>query len=276
MRKTTLLVCGAALAALTLTACNSGDSSSAPAASGGGSSAAAKPGKTGFDSLKALSDAVTEKSDGAKSTHVTFKGDMAGQKITGEGDYNFAGENTSMQMTMTMSMGEITMRFVDNVVYMKMPQPLQPGKPWLKIDLADKSNPMAKAMGGSLDSMKNNDPREIVKQLVDAGEIKSVKEEEIDGKQTTHYKLVVDPSKLKGGGLGMDEKSVAALEKAGIKEMPMDIWVDGDNLPVRFVTEIPAMAGGPAGKVQADYSDWGKGVTVEAPPAAEVAELPAS
>lgn len=274
MRKTTLLVCGAALAALTLTACSSG-STPTTGASGSSTTTEAKPTKSGFDSLKALSDAVTEKSDGAKSAHVTFKGEAAGQKLDGEGDFNFAGDKTTMQMTMTTPEGEITLRFLDNVIYMKMPQPLQPGKPWLKVDLADKNNPMAKAMEGSLDSMKNADPRQTLKQLADAGEIKSVKQEELDGKQTTHYKIVVDTSKLKGSALGMDEKSIAAMEKAGIKEMPMEIWVDEENLPVRFITEIPGK-GAESGKVQADYSDWGKAVTVEAPPAAEVAEMPGS
>ncbi|MGH3858732.1 hypothetical protein [Actinokineospora sp.] len=274
MRKKTLLVCGAALAALTLTACNSG-STPTTGASGASTTTEAKPTKSGFDSLKALSDAVTEKSDGAKSAHVTFKGEAGGQKLAGEGDFNFAGEKTAMQMTMGTPEGEITIRFLDNVIYVKMPQPLQPGKAWLKVDLADKSNPMAKAMGGSLDSMKNTDPRQTLKQLAEAGEIKSVEEVELDGKSTTHYKILVDTSKLKGSGLGMDEQSIAAMEKAGIKEMPMEVWIDEDNLPVRFVTEIPG-ASGMGGKVQADYSDWGKGVTVEAPPAAEIAEMPGS
>ncbi|SDH56550.1 hypothetical protein SAMN05192558_11178 [Actinokineospora alba] len=275
MRKKTLLVCGAAIAALTLTACNSGDSSSAPAGSGGTTTAAAKPTKSGFDSLKALSDAVTEKSDGEKSAHFTFKGEAGGQKLEGEGDFNFAGEKTAMQMTMSTPEGDITMRFLDNVIYMKMPQPLQPGKPWLKVDLADKNNPMVKAMGGSVDSMKNADPRQTLKQLADAGEIKSSEEVELDGKPTTHYKILVDTSKLKGSGLGMDEQSIAAMEKAGIKEMPVEVWVDEENLPVRFVVDVPGK-GAASSKVQADYTDWGKAVKVEAPPAAEVAEMPGS
>ncbi|MBC6448369.1 hypothetical protein [Actinokineospora xionganensis] len=273
MRKTTLLVCGAALAALTLTACNSATPSTGT--SGAGTSTEAKPTKSGFDSLKALSDAVTEKSDGEKSAHFKFTGEAGGQKLEGEGDFNFAGEKTAMQMTMSTPEGDITMRFLDNVIYMKMPQPLEPGKPWLKIDLADKDNPMVKAMGGSVDSMKNADPRQTLKQLADAGEIKSSEEVELDGKSTTHYKILVDTSKLKGSGLGMDEQSIAAMEKAGIKEMPVEVWVDEENLPVRFVVDVPGK-GGASSKVQADYSDWGKAVKVEAPPAAEVAEMPGS
>ncbi|HVK22415.1 MAG TPA: hypothetical protein VM677_13745 [Actinokineospora sp.] len=275
MRKTTLLVCGAALAALTLTAC-SGSSNSTTT---GGTSAAAdaKPGKgAGFDSLKALSDAVTEKSSGAKSAHMVFSGEVAGQKMTGEGDFNFAGEQTAMQMTMGTPEGEISMRLVDNAFYIKMPQELQPGKPWLKLDLNDKSNPMAAALGSSLSSAKNTDPTETLKQLAKSGEIKSIKDEEIDGKPVKHYEIVVDTTKLKDSDLGIDETAAKELEKAGIKEMPVDVWVNEENLPVRYVMDIPTAAGAGSGKIQADYSDWGKGVEVKAPDASEVAELPGS
>ncbi|CRK59696.1 Putative lipoprotein SCO4651 precursor [Alloactinosynnema sp. L-07] len=275
MRKTTLLVCGAALAALTLTACSSGTSTT----STGGTSAAAenKPGKAaGFDSLKALSDAVAEKSDGAKSAHVVFTGEAAGEKIKGEGDFNFAGEKTAMQMTMATGEGEISMRFVDNIIYIKTPQEIQPGKPWLKLDLNDKDNPLAKMMGSSLSSMKNTDPSQTLKQLADSGQIKSVKDEEIDGKPVKHYSIIVDTAKLKDAQLGMDEAGIKALEKSGVKEMPVDVWINEENLPVRFVIDIPTAAGAGAGKVQADYSNWGKGVEVKAPDAAEVAELPGS
>ncbi|WP_436492060.1 hypothetical protein [Actinokineospora sp. HUAS TT18] len=273
MRKM-LLVSGAALMALTMTACSGSSSTSTGGTTPASESKAS--GKAGFDSLKALSDAVTEKSDGAKSAHVVFTGEAAGEKIKGEGDFNFAGADTAMQMTMGTAEGDIEMRFVANVIYIKTPQELQPGKPWLKLDLNDKDNPLAKMLGSSMSSMKNTDPTQTLKQLAESGQIKSVKDEEIDGKAVKHYEIVVDTTKLKGAELGMDESAIKELEKAGVKEMPVDVWINEENLPVRFVIDVPTAAGAGAGKVQADYSDWGKGVEVKAPDASEVAELPGS
>jgi hypothetical protein len=276
MRKTTLLVCGAALAAVTLTACSGTPSTSTPSGAGSTSAAAeTKSGKGTFDSLRALSDAVTEKSDNAKSSHVTFSGTVAGTKIDGEGDLNFNGDSVSMQMTMSVAEagGEVTLRLIDKIMYMKMPAPMQPGKPWLKLDLSDPNNPLAAGLGGALDSAKGSDPRETLKQLAEAGEIKSVKDDEIDGKATKHYTLVVDVTKMaKDNGLGVDETTIKEMGKTGMKELPVEVWIDEDSLPVRLVMDIPA--GKESGKIQTDYSDWGKAVKVEAPPAAEVMEFP--
>ncbi|SDD21915.1 LolA-like protein [Actinokineospora iranica] len=268
--KTKLLV-GVAAAALTLSAC-SGDPASTPSSTGGKSTEASAAAKTGFESLKMLSDAVGKKSESAKSAHMKFTGDMGGQSLTGEGDFSFGAE-TAMQMTMTMPGGEMTMLFVDNVIYFKSPRELEPGKPWVKMDL-NGDNPMAKTVGGSLDSIKQVDPSKMLEQLADAGEITSTKEETIDGKETTHYSITVDVAKLGNQGLGMDKAAIAELEKSGVKTLPVEAWVDGDDLPVRFVTEVPAA--GQKVKIQADYSDWGKTVDITAPPASQVAELPGS
>ncbi|MGQ0840095.1 hypothetical protein [Actinokineospora sp.] len=265
MRSTKLLVCGAALAAVTLTACTSADNS---APTGGGTNTEAKAGgQAGFDSLKSLSDAVAQKSNSAKSAHMTFTGGVGGETLEGQGDFSFAGEDTAMRMTMATPQGEITVLFVDNALYLKTGQELEPGKPWLKLDLGG-TNPL----GNSFDSVKDTDPRKMLAQLTESGEIKSVKADQIDGKATTHYSIVVDVAKLKDKDLGMDKAAIAELQKSGVKTIPIEVWVDGDSLPVRFITEVPAA--GQNAKIQADYSDWGKAVEIKAPPAAEVAEFP--
>ncbi len=267
----TKLIAAVAAAAFALSACN-GASTGSPAATGPATTApdASSAGKQAFDSLKSLSDAVAEKSSGAKSAHVTFTGDAGGQSIKGEGDFSF-GADTAMRMTVDSPEGAMTVLFVGETIYIKTPQELQPGKAWLKIDLSS-DNPLTKSLGGSLDSIKETDPSKALAQLAGAGEITATEKETLDGAETTHYSITVDVAKLDGGAMGMDPTAVAELEKAGVKELPVEIWVDGDNLPVRFVTEVPA--GGAKAKVQADYSDWGKAVDITAPPAAEVAELP--
>lgn len=271
MRKTKLLVSGVALATLVLAGCNSTATTGTP--QGGSNTTTQASGKAAFDSLRALSEAVDKQSASAQSAHVTFTGTAGAESFKGEGDFNFAGDKTAMQMTMDTPEGAVTILLVDDTIFVKTPQEVEPGKTWIRVDLTG-DNPIAKAMGGSLDQVKNSDPRETLKQLAESGQIKSVKEEELEGKKTSHYSIEVDVAKLQDKALGMDTAAIAELEKSGVKTIPVELWVNEENLPVRFVTEIPAA--GQKAKVQADYSDWGKKVEITAPPAAEVAELPGS
>ncbi|GLZ38462.1 hypothetical protein [Actinokineospora sp. NBRC 105648] len=274
----TKLLTAVAVTALSLTACN-GSSTSAPSTSaptssapGTGTADATDAGQSGFDTLKSLAEAVKQKSTNSKAVHVKFTGSAGGAELNGDGDLSF-GAQTAMQMSMVTPEGTITTRFVDNAIYVKTPQPLQPGKPWLKLDLSG-DNPLAKTLNGSLDSLKNADPSKSLGQLVTAGKITAVKPEQIDGRQATHYSITVDVTKIKAADLGLDSEAVAQLEQSGVKTYPVEVWVNSDDLPIRYITEIPAA--GTTAKIQADYTNWGKAVDVSAPPAAEVATLPGS
>ncbi|WP_253885500.1 hypothetical protein [Actinokineospora diospyrosa] len=269
MGKSRLLVAVTAVATLSLTACDS----ASPQATGGTVAAAPGQGKSAFDTLRGLTDAVKAKSTTAKSAHFTFIGSAAGQEFKGEGDYTF-GTTPGMQMTIDTPEGAVSMRLVDPIVYIKTPQELEPGKPWLKLDLNDKDNPLAATLGKSLESARQTDPTKTLEQLADVSEITGVKDEEVNGQKTTRYSLTVDVAKLKGkaAGMGMDPDSIAEIEKAGVKSVPADVWVNADSLPVRYVMEFPVKS--EKVKIQADYSDWGKAVDITAPPADQVAEFP--
>ncbi|EWC58185.1 putative lipoprotein precursor [Actinokineospora spheciospongiae] len=268
MGKTRLMVAGALLATLTLTACNAKESGTATPA--GASSSDTKQGSTGFDSLKSLAAAVKDKSTNAKSAHVTMTGSAGGQTIDGEGDFSFAGADTAMQMTMSTPGGDMTMVFVDKAIYMKMPTELTPGKPWVKFS-AGGDDPLSQMLGDSLDSMTGADPREALAKMVDAGEVTKTEKAELNGEQTTHYSITVDVAKLTAES-GYDEETRKQMQAAGIKELPMEVWVNGDDLPVRMITSVPVEGAGEV-KMQADYTDWGKGVTIEAPDPSQVGTL---
>lgn len=268
MRKTRLMVAGALLATLTLTACNAKESGTATPA--GAASSDTKPGATGFDSLKSLADAVKDKSTSAKSAHVTMTGSAGPQAINGEGDFSFAGADTAMQMTMSTPQGDMTMVFADKTFYMKLPTELTPGKPWIKIAPGG-DDPMSQALGDSLDSITASDPREALAKIVDAGKISKSEKVELNGEQTTHYSIVVDVAKLTAES-GYDDATRKQMEAAGIKELPMEIWVNGDDLPVRVITTVPVEGAGEV-KTQADYTDWGKAVDIQAPDPSQVGTL---
>ncbi|RLK61093.1 hypothetical protein [Actinokineospora cianjurensis] len=269
--KSRLLAAVAVAAALTLTGCGGGTAQS-------GDNAASQPNgeakKSAFDTLRGLTDAVKAKSSSVKSAHFTLTGDLAGQSMTGEGDFTFGG-TANMQMSMKTREGHVSLRLLDSVMYIKTPAEIEPGKSWLKFDLNDKDNPLVAMLGKSLDSARQADPTATLERIADVSEITAVKTEEVNGQSTTRYTLAVDVTKLgmKASELGMDEAAVAQLGTAGVKSFPADIWINGDDLPVRYAMEIPLS--GKKVTMKADYTDWGKPVEIVAPPADEVAELPA-
>lgn len=283
MGKTKLLVAGLAVAGMALAGCG-GKTAGVPGTAGGDTgtpttTAGGDAGTGAFDSIKALSDAVSEKSTSAQSAKVSMKTKAAGQNIDAEGAFKFAGEDTAMQMTMSMpGLGEMEMRLVDGIFYMKMPAELTGGnaaKPWIKIDPNDPSNPLAQQMDGAMGTVEKADPRKMLEQLAQSGTIKDVKADSINGEDAKKYTIEVELAKLgEDNNLGIDPTAVKELEKAGVKTITYDVWVNDDNLPLRFVTEMQVM--GQNVEVQADYTDWGTPVEVEAPPASEIGEMPGS
>jgi len=274
MRKAGIALSAFALA-MTLSACGDDGGSannSGGNGNGGGSVAAA--------SLADLAKSIGEQTSETNSAHMTITADAAGQQLSGEGDLSMAADKAAMSMDMTTPEGTMSMVLLDNVFYLKLPQELEPGKAWVKIDTKD-DNPIAKALGGLTEQMsKNADPRATLEQFEKSGEITDTKEEELDGVQTTHYTVTVDVEKLAANQEDPTMKS--AMDQAiqgGLKDFPVDVWINEDDLPVRFVMDMPtpnpATGKSESVKMQIDYTDWGKPVDITAPPAAEIAELPA-
>jgi hypothetical protein len=273
MRKTVALLSAFALA-FTLTACGSDDKA-------GGNSNTGNSDNTGLvaASMADLTKAVGEKT-ADNSAHMTLTGTMAGQDISGEGDMQFAADNLTMSMDMSTPQGDMSMLLVDKVLYLKLPAGQEiGGKPWLKIDPSG-DDPISKLMGSMMDQMtKNADPRAALEQFEEAGEITSTEENvEVNGAQGTHYTITVDVDKLVEAQT--DETLKKAMEEAvqsgAIEDFPAELWVYEDGMPARFKLSMPTTdpATGQAADVdmQVDYTDWGKEVTVEVPPADEVAD----
>jgi hypothetical protein len=275
-RIATLAVASVSALALVLTGCSD---KTAGSSQGGGSG---DGGSEAANSLFALAQQVGDQTDKSSTAHMEFTGGAAQMQIKGEGDMQLGGENPAIAMDMDAgSTGKMSIVLLDGVLYMKLPAGLtQSDKPWIKIDSKDKSNPMAQALGSITDQMrKNADPRAALEQFKDAGTIESSDQVELNGEQTTHYKIKVDVHKL------AENQKDATLKKAmqqaidsGLKDFPVELWVNGDDLPVRLSIQMPT-TDPTSGKavpvnVQVDYSKWGEPVNIQAPPADQVGELP--
>lgn len=279
MRKTVALLSAFALA-FTLTSCGSDDNA-------GGNSNSGNAGNSGNSdntgvvaaNIADLNQSVAEKTEDS-SVHMTLTGDMAGQEVSGEGDMRFGADDFAMSMDVSTPQGDMTMVLVDKVIYIKMPAGQEVGgKPWLKID-SEGSDPISKLMKTLFDQMaKNADPRAALEQFSKSGEITSTEENvEVNGENTTHYTITVDVAKL--AETQTDETLKQAMEQmvesGNMKDFPVELWVNEEGLPARFKlampTQDPTTGAAATADMQVDYTDWGKEVTVEAPPADETVD----
>ncbi|MFC4000450.1 hypothetical protein ACFS2C_21335 [Prauserella oleivorans] len=279
MRKTAMAASGFALV-LALTACGGDDGGSNDSAVGGG-----EAGTNLFTDPAKLAEAASQQTAASKSSKFTMQMNMAGQQMSAQGEGSYAGENTAVAMTMDMAGQQMEMRFVDQTMYMKLPQQLSAqtgGKPWVKIS-AEGTDPLSQQLGGQLDQMAaQSDPSKSLEYVKQAGNIVSSEETTLDGQQVTHYTVELDFKKIADqmAAGGLTQEQIAQLS-GKIDKLPMQLWLNSDQLPVQVsmdMTKIMEAAG--AGNQKAEmvmkYTDWGAPVNVEAPPASEVGELPSN
>lgn len=172
----------------------------------------------------------------------------------------------ALEMSATTSGPEtMEMLIVDNALFMKAPSLSAEGK-WMKVDLDQ---------GGLFGMLgKSMDPQVLFKAMEEPKSLELVGEEEIDGVQTNHYRITMDPKDYMEA-LELPEEMAEFLPK----EVTAQMWLDADNLPRKFAqsTTTPSVAGGPETKtdVEGFYSDFGSDVEIEAPPADQVIDAPA-
>jgi hypothetical protein len=266
MRRVTLLATGAVLAGLALAGC-------------GAKQAASQNDSGGGVSLQTLAERLSANSGTKQGAHMVMSMDVSGQSIKAEGDLKL-GATPALDFTYELAgMGNARMLLVDDTFYFELPKQAQKaGKPWVKLD-PNGSDALSKSLGGALaETKKNSDPSQLLKQIEGAGDITATKKEDLNGKATTHYSVTVDMKKYADK---VDPALKSTLDKAieaGVTTYPMELWVDQENLPVRVTVATPFT--NPANqkpdqiKMTMDYTDWGKPVTVTAPPADQVGELP--
>ncbi|MCK2215068.1 LppX_LprAFG lipoprotein [Actinomadura sp. ATCC 31491] len=142
-------------------------------------------------------------------------------------------------------------------------------KPWIKVSLdqvGDRSQ-----VDQYLAQIQQFDLANVTKLVTASKDVKSVGNESVNGDDTTHYSgsFPVDAAVLL---LPADKQSLARTSLAELKDVKFDIWVASDGLPRKL-----ALNGQKEGdKLDATlfFKDFNKPVTIQAPPADQVGDLP--
>jgi hypothetical protein len=225
---------------------------------------------------------VSAKTSQAKTAKMAFtvKTSLAGgpaQTVTGQGAADFAARK--VRMTMRASGQKIDVVMMGTTMYMRIPgQEPQPGKPWLKLDLAA----LSKASGtqlGSLTQGAGNDPTQALALLKGvSSNIKEVGTEPVRGADTTHYKVTLDLRKAANQQSPAAKKQFArVLEQAQVRSVPADVWVDSEGRLRKMLYAMRLRPNGATGSVTVrtamELFDFGTTVTVARPPASQVTDF---
>lgn len=299
MRTGRFLLCVIAACALTLAGCSQGSAppDGANQQAGGGFKAA---------NMVQLADAVSASSDSTRSAHVTMKASVNGASfVSGKGAFSLSKNDPAMKMTESIRLkqlfnqvkkqmadsggdavqlpgmekvpSEIEMKIVLNgkTLYMKKPDGLpgggSSGKPWSKVDLDSLGG--GKMPQFSKMAQKANPTKQLEK-FKKAGTITKTSSEQLDGQHVTHYSITVDTKKMLDELPKGNEKQEAQSEfgKSMPKSLPLELWINDKKLPLQM--QMKASVAGMDVNMMMHYSDWGKPVTISAPPAGTVGAGP--
>jgi hypothetical protein len=167
-------------------------------------------------------------------------------------------------------------------MYMRVPSlgaGLGSGKKWLKFDVAK----AGKALGIDVSQMGSfgQDPSQSLQMLkAVAGDVKTVGEEDVRGVSTTHYSATIDlakyPATVPATARAAVRRSVDQIARlTGTRTIPVDVWVDGDDVVRRFSQTLKMTVAGSVmqTKQTMELYDFGTKVHVQAPPKSEVQDL---
>lgn len=211
--------------------------------------------KTTF--IQETSKATTDKGTYAIEADLS----AAGQPMTMTGSVD-AKDQANPKMSIKMTLGGQAMDFliVDKMAYMQLPGVT--GGKYIKMSLEE----MYAAGGGSGDFEKMLNPQgQLEAQQAAIDSVTYVGEEAVDGETLYHYTVVVDPAKA------MEAAGQTALPSAAATAMPEKIeyqyYLDSDKLTRRAKIDDPNMS------LDMRMKDYGKPVTITAPPTSQVTTM---
>ena len=157
---------------------------------------------------------------------------------------------------------------------------LPAGKTWISGDL-EKIGRQHGVDIGQVGAFGKSDPRDMLDVLRGAsGDLEKIGDDEIRGVSTTHYRTTLDADELGEQLANTEAKGLAdgfadTIESAGLKEVPIDVWVDEDSLLRRLAMtlELEQLGSKAESSFSMDLFDYGKPVDVAPPAAAEVADV---
>jgi hypothetical protein len=201
------------------------------------------------------------------SVHLALVENTAGEELTATGDERLHDDSVvALDITDTLPAGEgsVTILLVGANTYVKLPAKLNTsGKPWLLVT-STSSNPAVQALAPSIQSARSSGSlSNYTAFAMAASSVTVVGPQTVGGTPTTHYHVVVDPTKLPDSNPGK-----SALVASGVTSVPVDLYLDAHGRPIEVDETIEISGQQTTSKIS--LSRYNQPVTITAPPADQV------
>ena len=270
MRRRSVLVMAAGLL-LVLGAC-SGDDPSGGASNGGSSSNGGSPEEVISAAASATEEAGTARIESEQIT--SAQGQELTTTLEGTVDLASGDSDSTLELSLpgqeTQSSQLITK---DSIAYIE--SGAFPGAPtdaeWISIDF----EAVGDQMGINLEAFRQNGAGQLA-YLSEVADIEEVGTETVRDAETTHYRFVTDLTALAENGPEELRSSYEQLMQiTGTEEIPTQVWIDGDNLVRRIVTDFEIEQQGQQISQQStiEYYEFGIEVDVQPPPESDTVDI---
>jgi len=272
----------------------------AAAASGCGSSSIAVPALTNFTQVAQTSSAV-QTAKFSLALDVTIPGLGKKLSLSAEGGFDTTAKRAQLKVDLSAlaellksvgaGLGGVTASDLGNpgdwkleaiqdgdTAYIHFPllaKQLPAGKTWIKGNAKELSGPGAGQLG-RVGSFAGTDPRSVFALLkAVSGSIEAVGSEKIRGVETSHYRATIDSAKLQQLVPANKQQSLGGLNQAanqaGVKELPLDIWIDAEQRVRKIAVDLNAKQPGAGTPIKAslvvEFYDYGTPLDLQLPPA---------
>lgn len=223
----------------------------------------------GGASLDPVARAAT-KTVGAGSYKFDYRVSVGATTMDGLGLYDAPDKRLSLTLSLSgTSMDAVADLSNGFVMYVRMPllQTFLPqGKSWVRLD----AGKLARKQGFDLSQVlqaTQADPTQTLALLQQVGSSQELGHEQVDGVDTTHYRVTIDAAKLVAQQPTQAAKDAMqkALALGHVASYPIDVWVDGAGYLRRASLQL-AEAGQQV-RMDEHLSDFGTDATVALPPA---------
>ena len=191
------------------------------------------------------------------SAHLVFTISASGQNVTAVGDEKLSGGKlVALQLAEQVGSAKLSIVVIGTAVYVKLPSSLGSQK-YVQATPGSKSA-VIRQLSASLTSAEQSASLDTFGTFAKAASsVTTVGKATVGTTATTHYKLVVDVAKL--------PKNAAdtALSKSGVTTLPVDLWLDDADRPVKVQEKI-AIGGAPVA-TSIVISRFGAPVTITKP-----------
>jgi hypothetical protein len=177
--------------------------------------------------------------------------------VSGAGTFTFSGFGVDFEL-----------RTDGTTLWMKLPDmgATDPAKPWVQVPVTSENG-----LAPNMFMFGPNQATGFLDALRGVGtDVRDLGEEDVNGVHTHHYGVTIDVRRaLEQVPEDQRADAEAGLSMIDVNEMPMEVWLSSDGLPVRTTfsfgdTDLFEMA------MQMDLTDFGVPVHVEPPPADQV------